>query len=63
MNHPTPAIVAQSAVRPLPRWALLLLCLALPLVSMPAHAQDALLDPQKRLAGWLKEVEEEHMAL
>ncbi|WP_404302992.1 hypothetical protein [Alicycliphilus denitrificans] len=28
MNHPTPAIVAQSAVRPLPRWALLLLCLA-----------------------------------
>jgi len=28
VNHPTPAIVAQSAVRPLPRWALLLLCLA-----------------------------------
>ncbi|WP_367068457.1 hypothetical protein [Oryzisolibacter sp. LB2S] len=28
MNLPTPAIVAQSAVRPLPRWALLLLCLA-----------------------------------
>lgn len=28
MIHPTPAIVAQSAVRPLPRWALLLLCLA-----------------------------------
>ncbi|MBS0291967.1 MAG: hypothetical protein JSS01_05540 [Proteobacteria bacterium] len=28
MNHPTPAIVTQSAVRPLPRWALLLLCLA-----------------------------------
>ena len=28
MNYPTPAIVAQSAVRPLPRWALLLLCLA-----------------------------------
>ncbi len=28
MNHPTPAIVAQSAVRRLPRWALLLFCLA-----------------------------------
>lgn len=28
MNYPTPAIVAQSAVRALPRWALLLLCLA-----------------------------------
>jgi hypothetical protein len=28
VNHPTPAIVAQSAVRPLPRWALLLLCVA-----------------------------------
>ena len=28
MNHPSPAIVAQSAVRPLPRWALWLLCLA-----------------------------------
>lgn len=28
VNHPTPAIVAQSAVRRLPRWALLLLCLA-----------------------------------
>ena len=28
MNHPSPAIVAQSAVRALPRWALLLLCLA-----------------------------------
>ena len=28
MNQPTPAIVAQSAVRRLPRWALLLLCLA-----------------------------------
>jgi 4-amino-4-deoxy-L-arabinose transferase-like glycosyltransferase len=28
VNQPTPAIVAQSAVRPLPRWALLLLCLA-----------------------------------
>jgi len=28
VNHPTPAIVAQSAVRPLPRWTLLLLCLA-----------------------------------
>ncbi|MBS0495338.1 MAG: hypothetical protein JSS31_15610 [Proteobacteria bacterium] len=27
MNLPTPAIVAQNAVRPLPRWALLLLCL------------------------------------
>lgn len=26
--HPTPAIVTQGAVRPLPRWALLLLCLA-----------------------------------
>ncbi|QNN58875.1 hypothetical protein H9K76_08750 [Diaphorobacter ruginosibacter] len=28
MNYPTPAIVAQSAVRPLPRWALLMLCAA-----------------------------------
>lgn len=28
MNQPTPAIVAQSAVRRLPRWPLLLLCLA-----------------------------------
>ena len=26
MNHPNPAIVAQNAVRPLPRWVLLLLC-------------------------------------
>ena len=28
MNQPTPAIVPQSAVRPLPRWALWLLCVA-----------------------------------
>ncbi len=28
MNQPSPAIVTQSAARPLPRWALLLLCLA-----------------------------------
>ncbi|MBK7718512.1 MAG: hypothetical protein IPJ36_05675 [Simplicispira sp.] len=28
MNQPTPAIVPHSAVRPLPRWALLLLCAA-----------------------------------
>ncbi len=28
VNQPTPAIVAQSAVRRLPRWALVLLCLA-----------------------------------
>ena len=28
MNSPTPAIVTQNAARPLPRWALLLLCLA-----------------------------------
>lgn len=28
MKHPNPAIVAQSAVRRLPRWALLLLCLS-----------------------------------
>ena len=28
MNQPTPAIVTQDAVRPLPRWALLLLCIA-----------------------------------
>ncbi|KQO25786.1 hypothetical protein [Acidovorax sp. Leaf78] len=28
MTPPTPAIVTQSAVRPLPRWALLLLCIA-----------------------------------
>jgi 4-amino-4-deoxy-L-arabinose transferase-like glycosyltransferase len=28
VNQPTPAIVPQSAVRPLPRWTLLLLCLA-----------------------------------
>ncbi len=28
MNQPSPAIVAQNAMRPLPRWALALLCLA-----------------------------------
>ena len=28
MNQPSPAIVAQSAVRPIPRWALWLLCIA-----------------------------------
>lgn len=28
MNHPTPAIVTEAAVRRLPRWALLLLCVA-----------------------------------
>ena len=28
VNHPNPAIVSQSAVRRLPRWALLLLCLS-----------------------------------
>ena len=28
MNQPTPAIVTQNAVSPLPRWALLLLCMA-----------------------------------
>jgi hypothetical protein len=28
LNEPSPAIVAQDAVRRLPRWALLLLCLA-----------------------------------
>ncbi len=28
VNYPNPAIVAQSAVRPLPRWVLLLLCAA-----------------------------------
>ena len=28
MNQPSPAIVTQDAVRRLPRWALLLLCLA-----------------------------------
>ncbi|MGV3678450.1 MAG: hypothetical protein ACO1PM_01830 [Acidovorax sp.] len=28
MNPPTPAIVTQNAVRPLPRWALMLLCIA-----------------------------------
>ncbi|MFM7025004.1 MAG: hypothetical protein ACKOWC_02945 [Limnohabitans sp.] len=28
MNQPSPAIVAQSSVRPLPRWALWLLCVA-----------------------------------
>jgi len=28
VNQPTPAIVTQNAARPLPRWALLLLCLA-----------------------------------
>ena len=28
MNPPNPAIVTQSAVSPLPRWALLLLCIA-----------------------------------
>jgi 4-amino-4-deoxy-L-arabinose transferase-like glycosyltransferase len=28
VNHPTPAIVAQSAVRRFPRWALLLFCIA-----------------------------------
>ena len=28
MNYPTPAIVTQRAARPIPRWALLLLCVA-----------------------------------
>lgn len=28
MNHPNPAIVAQAAVRRLPRWALVLMCIA-----------------------------------
>ena len=28
VNPPTPAIVTQNAVRPLPRWALMLLCIA-----------------------------------
>ena len=28
MTPPTPAIVTQNAVSPLPRWALLLLCIA-----------------------------------
>ncbi len=28
MNQPSPALVAQSAVRPIPRWALWLLCIA-----------------------------------
>lgn len=44
MNQPTPAIVAQSAVRPLPRWALLLLCAAYVLAGFvgrePWKAQD-----------------------
>ncbi|WP_236589428.1 hypothetical protein [Ramlibacter aurantiacus] len=42
--HPTPAIVAQTAVRPLPRWALLLLCAAYVLAGFlgrePWKAQD-----------------------
>ncbi|MCB2033534.1 MAG: hypothetical protein KDF57_09525, partial [Ottowia sp.] len=28
LHHPTPAIVAQEAVRRLPRWALIAVCLA-----------------------------------
>ncbi|MFY9185464.1 MAG: hypothetical protein WAO70_14570, partial [Limnohabitans sp.] len=44
MNHPTPAIVAQSAVRRLPRLALLLLCAAYVLPGFwgrtPWKAQD-----------------------
>lgn len=44
MNHPTPAIVAQSAVRRLPRLALLLLCVAYVLPGFlgrtPWKAQD-----------------------
>ncbi|MBK0393586.1 hypothetical protein [Ramlibacter algicola] len=45
MNQPTPAIVAQSAVRRLPRWALLLFCAAYVLPGFigrdPWRAQDA----------------------
>ena len=44
MNHPTPAIVAQSAVRRLPRLVLLLLCVAYVLPGFwgrtPWKAQD-----------------------
>ncbi|MGD9774214.1 hypothetical protein [Diaphorobacter sp.] len=38
MSHPTPAIVPQSAVRPLPRWALVLLCLAYAIAGFVGRA-------------------------
>ena len=52
-----PPFVQHGAVRATPE------ALAAGADACAAHAQDALLDPQKRLAGWLKEMEEEHMAL
>ncbi len=42
MNQPSPAIVAQSAVRPIPRWALWLLCMA---YVVPGHVGR---DPWKK---------------
>ncbi|MDA8456162.1 hypothetical protein M4R22_15445 [Acidovorax sp. GBBC 3334] len=38
MNPPNPAIVTQGAVRPLPRWALLLLCIAYVVPGFVARA-------------------------
>lgn len=52
-----PPFVQHGAVRATPE------ALAAGAEACAAHAQDALLDPQKRLAGLLKEMEEEHMAL
>ena len=54
MKFPPP-FVQHGAVRASPE------ALAAGADACEAHALDALLE--KRLAGWLKEVEEEHMAL
>ena len=56
MKFPPP-FVQHGAVRASPE------ALAAGADACEAHALDALLDPQKRLAGLLKQMEEEHMAL
>lgn len=62
MNQPTPAIVAQSAVRRLPRWALLLFCAAYVLPGLlgrdPWKNQDVaafgyMLELAQGRTGWL----------
>jgi hypothetical protein len=51
LNQPTPAIVAQSAVRRLPRDALLLFCLAYVLPGFSA-ASPGRTPTSRRLATW-----------
>ena len=52
-----PPFVQHGAVRASPE------ALAAGVEAYARHALDPLLDPQKRLAGLLKQMEEEHMAL